>query len=229
MIRRPPRSTLSSSSAASDVYKRQTMSCARCGPSRVMTTICPTCGDHLSFGDPQPMSAHPVQDQCPMQMPMQMPSEEPMMMQMPSHPSSSKFYDFSFNKNEDFSEHGKLSQEALHREMTGHHIPPAIMDGGVERCVRGLAEDLFESGEESATAEIFSASIFVTLRSNNSGDDTFSDGSAGSGEYVLGPGNCPRHQNVPNGSVKCAACMDYGLSDAEIRERDVLIPKRYRG
>eukprot|EP01004_Peranema_trichophorum_P010846 NODE_9677_length_573_cov_18.655556_g9040_i0.p1 GENE.NODE_9677_length_573_cov_18.655556_g9040_i0~~NODE_9677_length_573_cov_18.655556_g9040_i0.p1 ORF type:complete len:141 (+),score=39.13 NODE_9677_length_573_cov_18.655556_g9040_i0:57-479(+) len=37
------------------------MSCRRCGPSKVMTTTCPTCHGPLEFGDPNPYSAHPVQ------------------------------------------------------------------------------------------------------------------------------------------------------------------------
>lgn len=39
------------------------MSCKKCGPSRVMTTICPTCGGHLDFGNVMDRNdvAHPVQ------------------------------------------------------------------------------------------------------------------------------------------------------------------------
>ena len=37
------------------------MSCPKCGPSKVMTTVCPSCGGPLSFGDSKdPRSARPV-------------------------------------------------------------------------------------------------------------------------------------------------------------------------
>eukprot|EP00656_Telonema_subtile_P051344 TRINITY_DN6876_c0_g1_i2.p1 TRINITY_DN6876_c0_g1~~TRINITY_DN6876_c0_g1_i2.p1 ORF type:complete len:248 (-),score=42.39 TRINITY_DN6876_c0_g1_i2:37-780(-) len=69
------------------------MSCPQCGPSRVMTTVCPGCGGPLSFGS-RGGDQYPPQ-QSMMQMPqrpmMQMPSQRPMqrmpsqeqMMQMP--------------------------------------------------------------------------------------------------------------------------------------------------
>lgn len=47
------------------------MSCPKCGPSRVMSVICPTCGGRLNFGDPSkadPRESRPILNQSPMLM-----------------------------------------------------------------------------------------------------------------------------------------------------------------
>src|SRR5450756_1256822 len=52
MIRRPPRSTQSRSSAASDVYKRQALHAAALGlPAALLVRECPQCGNQVQFLD----------------------------------------------------------------------------------------------------------------------------------------------------------------------------------
>src|SRR5678815_1504907 len=54
MIRRPPRSTLDRSSAASDVYKRQTLNCAGSGPNaKTWTQFAPVSNKEVTTQDLQ--------------------------------------------------------------------------------------------------------------------------------------------------------------------------------
>eukprot|EP00656_Telonema_subtile_P051343 TRINITY_DN6876_c0_g1_i1.p1 TRINITY_DN6876_c0_g1~~TRINITY_DN6876_c0_g1_i1.p1 ORF type:complete len:251 (-),score=47.96 TRINITY_DN6876_c0_g1_i1:144-896(-) len=157
------------------------MSCPQCGPSRVMTTVCPGCGGPLSFGSrggdqypPQQsmmqMPQRPMM-QMPSQRPMQrMPSQEQPVMQMPIQesqfrpPCSSRMFNFEFTL-DDFDDRDRLTHEALRREIRNQNVSRTFLEGGLERCVTDMANRQFKREDLGMrdSANIFSATLFVTV------------------------------------------------------------------
>lgn len=120
---------------------------------------------------PQQMQM-PVQMQMPQQMQMQMPQQN----YLPGHPSASKWYNFEFHVIEDFTDSGRLDRDALADAIEDQDVSRTILDGGLRRAVKQMAEELWQHdaiGEERR-CEIFSASITVRLVGDDDEDDDYS-------------------------------------------------------